>query len=352
MTETNLESLRRFTESPQIKLWYEGVATELKDSTRQQYTIFLSRFLRDEDPATFLKRAQENPKPAAIEIKSRLGELYKHSMNGAHLTKYALRSFLQFHEIDMHLNGKIRVRRIRSKPELTWENANKIIQETDEPYRSLFKFMVSSGLGEDEVMEIQTSAEIQHKIDAQRKNDKSYVKIVLSPRKSTLNDFYTLVPKEDVPKFPLNTKTFGNRGAALIDPHDMQNVWRRAAKKAKIWQKGLGPHQLRSCFKSQCGKSEVAFSVSEFCMGHGGGDRYGYSREVLDEKYVAKQLGKLWEPTTVSKDEVDELRTKLTRLEEKEEARKRPDDYMNQLMADPEFERFVGRKIAQLKLKT
>jgi hypothetical protein len=86
-----------------------------------------------------------------------------------------------------------------------------------------------------------------------------------------------------------------DRGNKLIDPHDMQNVWRRAAKKAKFWQEGLGPHTLRSVFKSQCGKAEVAYAVSEFCMGHGGGDKYGYAREVLDEKYAAKELRKLWE---------------------------------------------------------
>jgi hypothetical protein len=242
-------------------------------------------------------------------------------MNAAHLTKYALRSFLEFHEIDMRVNGKIKVRRIRQKPELTWENASRIIQETDEPYRSLFDFMKWCGLGEDEVMEIQNSPEIQRKIEAQRNNDKSYVKIVLSPRKSTLNDFYTLAPKKYLPTFPLKTKSHTNRGGTLIDAHDMQNVWRRAAKKAKLWTEGLGPHQLRSCFKSQCGKSDVAYAVSEFCMGHGGGDRYGYARETLDESYMATQLTKLWEHTELATvqltKENEQLKERLKRLEER-----------------------------------
>jgi len=308
------ETLAKFSEIPEVKSWLNGVGTELKESTRNQYVVFLNRFLGKEEPGAFLRRAQQNPREVAIETKGRLGELYKHSMNAAHLTKYALRSFLQFHEIDMHVNGKIRVRRIRQKAELTWENADKIIQETDEPYRTLFTFMKWSGLGEDEVMEIQASTEIQRKIQAQRNNDKSYIKIALSPRKSTLNDFYTLAPKQHMPRFPLNTKSHKNRGGALIDPHDMQNVWRRAAKKTKLWQVGLGPHQLRSCFKSQCGKSEVAYAVSEFCMGHGGGDKYGYSRETLDERYVAKELSKLWgrsEPATV-----DALRERDQTIEE------------------------------------
>lgn len=315
MTDINTETLRRFREIPKIKMWYEGVGTELKESTRGQYEFFLCHFFGNTDPADFLKRAQENPRETAIEVKGRLGELYKHSMTAAHLTKYALLSFLQFHEIDMHVNGKIRVRRTRQKPELTWENANAIVQETDEPYRALLKFLLWSGLGEDELAEIQNSPEIQRKIEAQRSNDKPYIKIALSPRKSTLTDFFTLVPKQYVPVFPMKTRILTDRGGALIDANDIQQVWRRAARKIKLWQPGLGPHQLRSCFKSQCGKVEVAYAVSEFCMGHGGGDKYGYSRETLDETYLAKQLSKLWNVTTLpNAEEVESLRKEIKEL--------------------------------------
>jgi len=294
MTETNKEALAKFLEYPEVKSWYNGVGTGLKESTRGQYLLFLMRYIGKEDPASFLKRAQEKPREVAIEIKGKLGELYKKSMNAAHLTKYALRSFLDFHEVDVPVKAKIKVRRVRKKPELSWEDADRIILETDEPYRSLFKFMKWSGLGEDEVMEIQTSPDIQRRMEAQKANDKPYIKIDLSPRKSTLNEFFTLAPKQHVPEFPLKTKTHKDRGGALIDPHDMQNVWRRAAKKTKVWQEGLGPHTLRSAFRSQCGKSGVPAAVSEFCMGHGGGDKYGYAREVLNEQYMALELRKLW----------------------------------------------------------
>jgi hypothetical protein len=294
LTETSKEALRKFLEYPEIKSWYNGVGTGLKESTRGQYLLFLMRYIGKENPASFLKRAQEKPREVAIEIKSKLGEAYKQSMTAAHLTKYALRSFLDFHEVDVQVKAKIKVRRVRKKPELSWEDADRIIQETDEPYRSLFKFMKWSGLGEDEVMEIQASPNIQRRIETQRSNDKPYVKIDLSPRKANLDEFFTLTPKQYMPQFPLKTKMHRDRGGSLIDPHDMQNVWRRAAKKAKLWQVGLGPHTLRSTFKSQCGKSDVKEAVSEFCMGHGGGDKYGYAREVLNEQYVASELRKLW----------------------------------------------------------
>lgn len=296
MPETTKEALRKFLLYPEVKAWYDGIATELKESTRESYILFLMHYLGKEEPAAFLKRAQENPREVAIEIKGRLGELYKRSMNAAHLTKYGLRSFLDFHEVGLEVKAKVKVRRVRKKPELSWEDADRIILETDEPYRSLFKFMKWSGLGEDEVMEIQKSPSIQSAIEKQRSNAKPYIKIDLSPRKSTLDEFFTLTPKQHVPNFPLNTKIHKNRGGKLIDPHDMQNAWRRGAKKAKIWQEGLGPHTLRSAFRTQCGKSGVPAAVGEFCMGHGGGDKYGYAREVLNEQYVASELAKLWTP--------------------------------------------------------
>ena len=321
MTETSKEALRKFLQRPEIKSWYDGVGTGLKESTRDQYLVFLMRYLGKEDPAGFLKRAQEKPREVAIEIKGKLGEAYKQSMTAAHLMKYALRSFLDFHEVDVPVKAKIKVRRVRKKPELSWEDAEKIIVEADEPYRSLFKFMVWSGLGEDEVMEIQTSPSIQRGMEEQRPNPKSHIRIDLSPRKSTLDEFFTLVPKQYVPNFPLKTRVFktktkgeADRGGALIDPHDMQNVWRRAAKKAKIWQEGLGPHTLRSAFRSQCAKLGVAAAVSEFCMGHGGGDKYGYAREVLNEKYVASELEKLWAGQTVVLDPLISGQTKFNEI--------------------------------------
>lgn len=292
--QTEREALAKFLQQPTIKTWHDGVATDLKESTRNQYLTFLMRYLGTEDPADFLKRAQDNPRELAIQIKSRLGEIYKHSMIAAHISKYSLRSFLDFYEVDLQLKGKVKVKRTRKKSELPWQDADSIILETDEPYRSLFRFMKWSGLGEDEVMEIQRSVSIQHAIETQRGNDKPYIRIDLSPRKSTLDEFFTLAPKQHVPDFPLKTKKHKDRGGVLVDPHDMQQVWRRAAKKAKLWQEGLGPHTLRSTFRSQCAKLGVADAVAEFCMGHGGGDKYGYSREVLNEQHVASQLEKLW----------------------------------------------------------
>jgi hypothetical protein len=317
LTAANLDRLNQFLQDPEIKKWFLGVATDVKESTRRQYATLLMRYFRDEKPADFLKRAQEKPKDIAIETKSRLGEIYIKSVQTARLTKYALKSFLEFHEVEVHMNGKLKVRRVRKKPEMKWEMAQKIIAESDEPYRGLFTFMVNSGLGEDEVSEIQHSAEIQSSIEEQRTNP--YVKISLTPRKSNLDEYFTLCPTEFVPVFPLKT-----RGGALVDSMDMQAVWRRAAKKAGMYQVGLGPHQLRSAFRSQCGKADVSTAVSEFFMGHGpGSEKFGYSREMLDLDYALKEISKLWtynkggsrEAYASMQAELQELREKIKVLE-------------------------------------
>ena len=51
-------------------------------------------------------------------------------------------------------------------------------------------------------------------------------------------------------------------------------------------------------------------------MGHGGGDKYGYSREVLDEDYCAKELAKLWRPNVVSGEDLASRDSRIKKLEE------------------------------------
>jgi hypothetical protein len=300
MTHANKQALAKFTAQPEIKQWVAG--TTLRDSTRDLYVIKFLMYLGDESSGEFLERARNKPKDTAIEIKGRLGELYRKTPRQAHLTKYALKSFLDFFETDVSLaRAKFPVRRVRRKPSLTWEQAEKIIVETDEPYRSLFRFMLWAGIGEDEIVEIQKSPAIQAKIEAQRSNP--YIRIDLEPRKGTLDDYFTLVPNSRVPQFPLKTKQYVDRGAVLLDPHDMQTRWRVAAKKVHVWQVGFGPHSLRSAFRTQCDRAAVADAIAEFCMGHGS-DRYGYSRP--DEAFAARELAKMWEYNLpVAKSELD-----------------------------------------------
>jgi hypothetical protein len=308
------QALLEFFTQPRVKQWHDGVT--LKPSTLQKYSEKLCVYLGSEPASTFLERAEKDSKQVSIEIKGRIAEIFRQTPRQAHQTKYALKSFLEFYETDVRVNGRLPVKRTRKKVSLTIPDAQRIIIETDEPYRGVFTMMLWGGLGEDELMEVMSSAAILSSIESQRGNGKSYIRIDLAPRKSTLDEFFTLVPKQHVPKLPALTKRMKGRGGVMIDPHDMQVVWRRAAKKAKIWQEGLGPHTLRSVFKSQCDAAGVSPSASEFCLGHGAGDRYGYSRP--NEETIVTELKKLWEKQGLDLREkaakVDELERKLDRV--------------------------------------
>jgi integrase len=222
----------------------------------------------------------------------------------------AVKSFTAFYETPISLNGlKIRVARVRRKPELSWQNAERIIAKAKDPYQSAYRFLLWSGLGLDEFKEIQNSVEIQTAIEKQRADPtRPYIRIDLRPRKNNIDTYYVLVLKEFVPKLPLQTYEFrvkagpriGEllRGGQLIDNLDLEMNWQRACERAGLRQIGVGPHTLRSAFRSQCAKLGVSDAVAEFLMGHGSRDTYGYSREYQDEALIARELAKLWQVVT------------------------------------------------------
>ena len=277
-------------------IWFKAISQN-RTSNRYAYNLMLFMQGMDTTPEQFLANAESNPKALSIAVKSYIGSLK--SRAAARSQFAALRSFIAFHEAPIPLNGlKVRVPRTRKKPYLAWHDAEKIIIESRPPYRDVFRFLLWSGLGLDELNEIQSSAEIQKHIEAQRNNSKTYIRIDLRPRKSNIDSYFALVPKPYVPHFPILTTDYGNRGKQPVSSIDAEMNWTRARRRAGIEEIGLGPHTLRSSFRSECGRLGVADAVAESQMGHGGRERYGYSRETTDEAYVVSELSKLWNATT------------------------------------------------------
>lgn len=303
-----------FMQQPTIKQW---LSTIQSPTTREGYAYHLMRFLDGihQTPDGFLTAIEKDRKQTSITVKSYIGAIQSKTV--ARLELCAVRSFVRFYEADLPLNGlKVRVVRVRKKSYLSWADSEKIINECKEPYRSAFRFMSWAGIGLDEFMEIQRSSEIQASIESQRA--KPYVRIDLRPRKNNTDEYFVLIPKEYVPKFPLLTADYGNRGGQLIDRLDADLVWKRATKRAGLARLGLGPHTLRSAFRSQCAKAEVSDAVAEFQMGHGSRDRYGYSREMSDESYVTAELSKLWKQSTpITGEELSRAEEKIKELDGK-----------------------------------
>lgn len=316
---TKKDRIERFQEIPEVKTWLDG--SDIKPTTHDYYSKRLFEFLDGEAPKLFLDRALKNPREVSIEIKTKVGKVVQRSPAIAFHMRAALKSFLEFYETDVHANGELKVRRKWNKPYLSWADAEKIISKCREPYESIFRFMLWSGLGQDEVIEINSNPEIQQRIEKQRADpSRDYVIIDLEPRKQTLSRYFTAAPKGVVPKFPLKTLDYRIRGGRPIHVQATEDRFRKAAKQVGLYQKGMGPHTLRSVFTNQCAMVGVAQAVCEFVKGHGAGDKYGYSREVLNEKYVIGELRKLQGPSVKDLEaENRDLKERLERLEERHE---------------------------------
>jgi len=287
-----------FAKLPKIKEW---LATVQRERTQQTYAYELMRLLSDlkKTPEELLETLETKPKETSIEVKTALGSMPSKVV--AAVRRAAVKSFAEFYNCDLRLNGlKIRPARSRRKPYLSWDDAERIIIESKEPYRGVFRFMLWGGIGCDEFAEIQAKPDLHAAIEQQRADaEKQYVRIDLRPRKTTLDTYFILVPKQFAPRFPVLTLEYGNRGGQPIGSNDLETTWQRASKRAGLRQIGMGPHTLRSAFRSQCARAKVELAVAEFQMGHGAGDKYGYAREVEDEEYVASELAKIWKRTAV-----------------------------------------------------
>jgi hypothetical protein len=147
---TKKEQIERFQEIPEIEIWLNGC--ELKPATRGYYAKRLYEFLGEESPKEFVDRALKEPRQVSIDTKTRIAKVAEISESSAMHTRAAVKSFLEFYETQVHVNGKIKVRRKWNKPYPSWQNAEKVISKCREPYEFIFRFMLWSGLGQDEVI--------------------------------------------------------------------------------------------------------------------------------------------------------------------------------------------------------
>jgi hypothetical protein len=336
--------LAQFQAITEIQHW-ESVFKGTK-STFTIYSKYFMQYLGTETPAQFTAACKADPDKESNVIDAKLTAIYRQSTSKANQTAFAILSFLKSHKIKgLDIDTKaLKVKGIRQGNYLSYENAQKIISKTDSPYAEIFDFMLHSGLGADEIGEIQLDKQIQAFIEQQRTNDKSYVRINMKARKGSSKPFYTLVPKDKVPKFPLNNKVIGGvrkgkptnkkaRGGTPVSPYDLRENWRRAAKKAKLWQAGMGPHVLMSVFESTAGMAGTNQAAIQMARGHRYVDKYGYARQAQNEEWTSQELQKYWnyaKPATSQQVRKLEEENKLlkesiipTLIREKEEANRR-----------------------------
>ncbi len=349
LTSMKKAEMEKLLAQKEVREWLNGIT--LKESTKQQYTVSLGRFLGSEKAADLIKEMEENPREKGREIKTRLAENWRKSPMSAFLQKNAILSFLQYFEVENSLRDhKVKVTRRFKKHELSWKQAEEIAASCREPYRSVFRFMVRTGAGLDEVEEIQNSTEKQQQIESQR--SQPFTRIDLRPRKSNSDTYFLICPTEFVPRFPCHTTTKQNRKTSKTNIHDMQNNFRRAATRAGHYQIGLGAHHMRTAFTTTAMKAGVYSPAIQFALGHNT-DQLGYGRPDTEMqlnhlqglwKYVAGGNGEALQKTRT---EVDQLKEQLAKQNEKIEA-------LTDLMQHPEKwreGRTISKEEAEKKIK-
>jgi integrase len=296
--------------NPVIAKWAVTIENE---STRHGYAYRLMLVLKQlgRTPEKFLQGLREQPDDTGIALDSLLGSY--ESKTGATIAIAAIKRFARFYRIrNFEVTLRVKVRRVREKRPFSWEDADRVIADCPMPYREIFTFMKYGAMDENTFSRINFNEKLNGKaaideIKEQMPNDKSYVKISLPPRKANLDRYFILVPKQFVPKLPLVTRSFTRRGGRLIGPQNLQDVWRRAARRVGLYYEGFGPHKLRTCFKSKCADLGIPV-IAEWQMGHGG-DKYGYDLSGIDEQFILEGplengqrkggLRRLWEMSPV-----------------------------------------------------
>ena len=298
------ERITAFLAIPQVSEWYK--AADLKPRTKQNYALHLMQTFDKLGipPSQFLEECNASRKQVLGRIKVALGELREHSASVAFQQRAALINFVNYYQDQFDepitINSKIKVRRVRMKKELTFEQAQKIIAECGHPYREIFTLLLWSGMDQSTFEYINENPKLIAEIQRQLSDpSRDFVRIDLPPRKSNTDVYFLVVPKfafENL-NLPVSTRTHKLRngdvkGGNPISPMRLKKRWSYAAKKAKLWYIGLGAHHLRSAFHTQGVRAHVDDRMLLFHLGKGA-DKYGYVRP--SEEDLATELRKLWQ---------------------------------------------------------
>jgi hypothetical protein len=321
------ERIEQFIQLPEVAAWYK--AADLKPRTRGNYSLRLLQIFdaMKLTPTQFLEECNSNRKQVLGRIKAALGEVRVRSASIAHEQRAALVNFVSYYQDQFDepitINYKVKLRRVRMKKGLTFEQADKIIAECSHPYREIFRFLLWSGMDQSTFSYINSNPKLIAEIQAQLSDPtRDYVRVDLPPRKSNMDVYFVCVPKMAFENLtlPVSTRTHKLRngevhGGNLIEPMKLKKRWKYASKKAKLDYVGMGAHHLRSAFHTQGVRANVDDRMLLFHLGKGG-DKFGYVRP--DEQDVVRELRKVWEyssPAAALEEKNRELGERLKKLE-------------------------------------
>jgi len=355
--------------------WLESIENT---NTRNGYGPYLKKLfdkmgVTAEEMKARLKQSTGEPWREAKKITNPDPEINANpifTLKGREIALCALRHFIRYCDL-YPPNDKIpKAPKAKRTPYMKWEQALKICDAATPPYRWIFRLQAHCGWGIGEFLKFNSKAENWERARHGIIDGKEYFRFDFPGRKRNPKPWYTLIPTfvlkeifEANSKFPLTT----TRGKPL-DPTNyhssvvlLESAFKNAANRAALkFDPMPSPHEFRDTFQTHCTKSGVIREIKQFAMGHKV-DPLGYEKcmgedgKPTDEdlEFVWSEVRKAYGPGPVEigkvKEENQELRERIAKLEEKEEARKKPDDIMNQLFEDPEVLEVIKRKVKQLQ---
>ncbi len=235
-------------------------------------------------------------------------EALRYSRSHRNMQMAALKNFLLRNRIPkdrIFLDFKIKGKRA-SKPELTWDEAQRIINLAAEEWRPVFQVMLHGALDMERFVEINTNSAYWRGIQEQLSNPtRDYVRIDLEGRKN-VGPFYVLLPREVARLIPARNA----QGELLRNKQSIMYNWKVARKRAGflLERKGFGPHNLRSGWEDKALKAGLPEILIEHQVGHQV-DPENYKRVQKDEAWVVGEFRRcIWGTKEVaSKDEVAKL---------------------------------------------
>ena len=246
------ERITAFLAISQMSEWYK--ATDLKPRTKQNYAL---RLMQTFDklgipPSQFLEECNTSRRQVLGRIKVALGELREHSASVAFQQRAALINFVNYYQDQFDepitINSKIKVRRVRMKKELTFEQAQKIIAECSHPYREIFTLLLWSGMDQATFEYINENPKLIAEIQRQLFDpSRDFVRIDLQPRKSNTDVYFLVVPKfafENL-NLPVSTRTHKLRngdvkGGKPISPMKLKKRWSYGLRRRNYGTLALG----------------------------------------------------------------------------------------------------------------
>ena len=321
------DELDAFRQIPEVSKWIK--AADLKPTTKENYALrLLQLFERMKiTPAQFLQDCNSNRKQLLNRIKVTLGEVREHSASVAFQQRASLLNFVEFYQDQFDepiaINYKVKLRRVRMKKGLTFEQAEKVIAECSHPYREIFRFLLWTGLDQSTFAYINSNPKLLEEIQRQLSDPtRDHVRIDLPPRKANMDVYFVVVPKRAFENLtlPVSTRIHKLRngqvqGGVPIEPDKLKKRWKYASRKAKLDYVGMGAHHLRSAFHTQAVRANVDDRILLFHLGKGG-DKFGYVRP--EEEDVVRELRKVWEynsPAAALEEKNRELGERLKKLE-------------------------------------